>query len=231
MALALATGAAIFAGGVYAATPGEVVNEDTANFLETRKKGILMSTNKAPRAMDGVAAFLPYAAPPQDVLTVTQAQEAYTKQMAQGSYDMAKFNLRNRDGGRVLLVNAGNSQQLIGLLGSGKLGDVKNSDMLYDNPLVARRNTIGMPSVRQGDGQYSGTSQADDSSKRFPDRINLAGPTFVDRINPYSRGGAFVNLNNQLNNAANGGTIPAKGFLVPSAINPNSRVVPIVSGI
>lgn len=232
MALAVAAGAAILGGSIYASTPSSEVKEDTSSFLETRKKGILQSNLRAPQAITGAPnIYAPYYAPTQSATTLTEVQDAYTQNMTETQLQQAKLNLKPR-GGRLLQGSSGQQVMLVMMAGSGdKLGDVKGSESLATNPIVWRRaNLAAPPSVREGDGIYSGVTQFDDSSKVYPTFINKAGVTFNDKRNPYSRGGEYVNLNTEIQNGFSSRNLPQKGNLVSTTTRAGTKAMSINMG-
>lgn len=219
MAAALLLGGAIAAGAVYATQTPPEVEEDTDQFLEVRKKGMLDSVVRAQQSISGAPnAFGPFHAPDQTVQSVTQAQKAYARDTSEVILQQAAFNLRGQGNtSRVIVANAGNTIPLMRFLGfdsGGKLGDIKHSEDLRENPLLYGQSENGAIGDQLIDrGRTSGVNIADDHSKRYTSKkkhIN-SGPTFTDKTNPYTKGGAITQLQQDISSRTR--KIPLKGDL------------------
>lgn len=222
MALPFIVGASILGGSIWATTTPAEVEEDDTQFLENRKKGVLGSVVRAQQSVSGAPnAFGPFNAPDQTVQTLTQMQKAYSRDTTQMMEEQAAFNLRGTGSiSRVIVASAGNTIPLMRLLGfqdGGKLGDIRNSETLRDNPLLygqSENGAIGDKLIAKG--RVSGINIADDHSKKFiprqgknQKRIN-SGPTFNEKRNPYAKGGAITQLQQDIKSSRQ---IPIKGDL------------------
>lgn len=233
MALALAAGAGILAAGIAASSTSAEIKLNDVQISETKTKGIMESAYKTDLVVSGAPnAFAPIPPPPQDIKTVTDMQDWYARAISDAQLEMAKYQMRPKgDNQRILNVASDNAPFLVQKAKPGPIGDVKGSETLDTSPMVHTRHNIPTPGTPIGwalgkRGVVSGTNQADDASRRWIDRSNpnsknymlnrIGGVTFSDRINPWTKGSAQVNLAAQSYIEKQGTTIPTVGNLVPA---------------
>lgn len=247
MALALATGAAILAAGVTAASTDAEIKTENVQLQETKTKGILDTTWKGPLAFTGaVDAWGPYPAPPQNLKTITDIQKFYASEMTQANIQMARYNMRPKgDNQRIPIASAANTPFLVlKAKHVGGIGDIKGSETLNDYALTKNRHTgtvgapIGWALIKRG--EESGFNNADDGSRRYrPPAKNASkytynfwrGVTFSDRVNPWTRSSKEVTLQAKAYADAQGRTLPSIGNLVPAKKSVRFNSVPFSSKV